>query len=84
MLARLIDRVKLRLAPHSRLISVLAAVWFWIGIAIQARFVPLPDLPRALEAGIFWAGVLVNAVWWGFLHPAIVRRRRAREAAADS
>lgn len=76
MLERAIDRLEARLAPHSKAISVAAAIWFWVGIAIQARFVPLPDLPRGVEAAIFWAGVAFNANWWGFLRPAIEQRRK--------
>lgn len=78
MLGHIVDRLEARLAPHARTISILAMIWFWAGIAIQARFVPLPEMPRPLENAIFWAGVFVNAVWWGFLRPAIETRRKAR------
>lgn len=81
MLARAIDRIESKLAPHARSVSIVAAVWFWIGVAVQARFVPLPALPRELEAAIFWGGIFVNAAWWGFLRPAIQRRRATRGAA---
>ena len=80
MLDGLIDRVEPRLAPHAKAISILAAIWFWVGVGIQARFIPLPDMPRAIEQTIFWAGVAVNAIWWGFLRPAIEQRRAARSS----
>lgn len=78
MLDALIDRLEPSLAPHAKAISIVAAIWFWAGIAIQARFIPIPDMPHAVELGIFWAGVAVNAIWWGFLRPAIEHRRAAR------
>ena len=81
MFGRAIDRIEARLAPHARAISIAAAIWFWLGIAIYARFIRLPELPWLPEAAIFWAGVAINAIWWGFLHPAIRRRRAARERA---
>lgn len=65
MLERVVQRIEDRLAPHARAISILAAIWFWLGIAIQARFVRLPELPWLSAAAIFWAGVVFNALWWG-------------------
>lgn len=62
MLARTIDGIEARLAPHAKAISIIAAIWFWFGIAIQARFLPLPDMPRAVEAAIFWLGMVFNAL----------------------
>lgn len=82
MLGQTIDRIEARLAPWSTAISVLAGVWFWLGIAIYAGFIRLPDWLGLPERALFWAGVTVNAVWWGFLRPAI-ERRRARKAAAN-
>lgn len=83
MLARFVDRIEARLEPHMRAVSYLAAIWFWVGIAFQARFLSLPDLPRALDLAIFWGGVAFNAIWWGFLRPAIKARQAARLAAAE-
>ena len=80
MLSNTIDRWERRLAPHTRAITIAAAIWFWLGIAIQARFLPLPGMPRELELAIFWLGAAFNAVWWGFMRPAIDKRRKARDA----
>lgn len=81
MLGRTVDRLEARLAPHARLISIAAAIWFWLGIAIQARFIPLPEMPRPLESAIFWAGIAGNAVWWGYLRPRIAKRGEQRALA---
>lgn len=78
MLDGVIDRWEPRLAPHAKAISIVAAIWFWLGFAIQARFIPIPDMPRGLELAIFWAGVAFNAIWWGFVRPAIEQRRKLR------
>lgn len=80
MLERTIDRIETRLAPHARAISIAAVIWFWLGIAFQARFLPLPALPRTVEGAIFWFGIAANALWWGLLNPAIQRRRKERAA----
>ena len=81
MLTRTIHRIEARLAPHAKAISVLAAIWFWLGIAIYARFIRLPELPWLSEQAVFWAGAAFNAVWWGFLRPAIEARRSETGAA---
>ena len=81
MAAGMIDRIEARLAPHAKAISIAAVVWFWLGIALNAGFIPLPDLPRPVSAALFWSGVVANAVWWGWLRPAIGKRRLARESA---
>ena len=81
MLGRTIDRIEARLAPHAKAVSIAAAIWFWLGIAIYARFIRLPEWLWLPEQALFWAGVVVNAVWWGFLRPAIERRRTTRALA---
>lgn len=78
MLTRTIDRLETRLAPHAKAISIAAVVWFWLGVALNAGFVALPDLPRPVKPALFWGGVAANAVWWGWLRPAIESRRRMR------
>lgn len=83
MLAQTIDRIEARLAPHAKAVSIVAAIWFWLGIAIYARFIRLPELPWLPADALFWAGVVFNAVWWGFLRPAIEARRSRREPAAN-
>jgi hypothetical protein len=79
MLADRFDRLEARLAPYAKPISIVAIIWFWVGVAVQARFIPLPDLPRPVDRALFWSGVAANALWWGWLRPAIERRRLARE-----
>ena len=59
---------------HKRALTIGGAIWFWASMAVYARFVSLPDLPDWARHGFFWAGVAFNAVWWGFVRPALERR----------
>jgi hypothetical protein len=81
MPGRAIDRIEALLEPHAKAISILAAIWFWLSIAIYAGFVRLPQLPWLSDRALFWAGLAFNAAWWGFLRPAMEQRRKARGAA---
>lgn len=81
MIAGAIDRIDAALAPHSRAVSIAAGLWFWLGIALYANFIRLPEIPFLSPKAIFWTGVVFNAVWWGWLHPAIESRRSARAGA---
>ena len=83
MISAIIERVESRLAPHTRLIAIGAAIWFWLGVAIQARFVRLPDWPWIPpDWVVLWSGIAANALWWGFLRPALVARRDRRGTTA--
>ena len=82
MIVCAIDRIDEALVPYSRAISIAAAIWFWGGCALTAGFLHLPDIPFLTDALVFWTGAAFNAVWWGFLRPAVERRRRCRAAAA--
>lgn len=82
MISAIMKRVESRLAPHTRLIAIVGAIWFWLGVAIQARFVRLPDWPWIPPDWlILWSGIAANALWWAFLRPALSRHREARLAA---
>ena len=80
MLDTIIDRADARLAPYAKVISIAGAIWFWAGCALYARFITLPDIPFLTEPMVFWSGAVFNAVWYGFLYPAILHRRKEREA----
>ena len=75
-----VDRFDAFVARHERACDVIAALWLAIGVAINARFITLPDLPFLSERGVFWAGVVINVLWWAVLRPKIERRRKLRAA----
>ncbi|MEM8724568.1 MAG: hypothetical protein AAGE86_03510 [Pseudomonadota bacterium] len=66
---------------HERLITIIAAAWFWTGVAVYARFIELPDIPHWIRQSYFWGSVAANAIWWAALRPAIEKRRQSNEAA---
>lgn len=73
-----LDRIEIGLASHTRVVSIVAVAWFWLGVGINARFVPLPEIPGWASTALFWGGIGANVVWWGFVRPAIETRRAAR------
>lgn len=70
-----LDRLISLLDKHQRAITIGAAIWFWTGVAVYARFLALPDLPQFVKDAVFWTSVPANAIWWGFLRPRIDARR---------
>ncbi|MGN3973154.1 hypothetical protein [Tsuneonella sp. SYSU-LHT278] len=60
---------------HKRTISVAGIVWFALGCAITARFIELPDWRFWSDEFALYSGAAYNAIWWGFLRPAVQRRR---------
>ena len=79
MFGGIVDRADGFLARHQTAVTIVAGVWFWLGVAVAARFIDLPDLPWDLpDAVLLWSGIGANVAWWGFLRPAIERRRAAR------
>lgn len=76
----MIDRIERFAARHERAIALLAGLWFWLNVAHTARFVDLPDIPFVTDRNALWLSAAFNAGWWGFLRPAIERRRVERMA----
>ncbi len=65
-------------ASHERLLSIFGGLWLAVSCAVYARFISLPDIPFLTDQNaIFLAGGF-NAVWWGFLRPAIEKRKAER------
>ena len=61
---------------HQRLISVVGAVWLALSCAVYARFIVLPDLPFLTDEVVLFSGAAYNAVWYGFVRPAVERRKK--------
>lgn len=65
---------------HERILTILGGAWFALSCAVTARFIGLPDwliIPYVTDRNSFWLAGGWNAVWWGFLHPQIAKRRDA-------
>jgi hypothetical protein len=71
---RLLDRLTRLALCHRRAIGVVGAIWFALSCAVTARFITLPEIPWLNDRMLFWAASAWNAVWWGFLNPALQRR----------
>lgn len=80
----LIDRLTTFLAKNKTPVGVLAAIWFWAGVAVYANFIDLPNVPPIVRHAFFWAGVAANALWWGYLNPKVDRKIADREADVPS
>ncbi len=68
---------------HQRALTIIGAIWFWVGIAVYAGMIDLPELlgPES-RTWFFWSSVVYNAMWWGFIHPQIAKRLKAIEGSA--
>ena len=70
----LLDRVVAYETRHRRAIGALSAIWFSLGCAAYARFIDLPAIPFVTDRTVLYASAAWNAVWWGFVRPALDRR----------
>ena len=66
---------------HEREITIVSGIWFAISCASYIPFIPIPDVPYITDKNAWMFSGGWNAVWWGFIHPAIDKRRTH---AADS
>lgn len=80
---RLIDRWDAFADRYSVPLAVFGFAWMALGWASHARFIELPVWPLLAGISAIIAGVVFNAVWWGFLYPRVQRRRKERELASD-
>ena len=62
---------------HERALTITGAIWFAISCASYAGFVDLPRIPFVTDRYAFWLSGAWNAIWWGFLHPRLARRKAA-------
>ncbi|EDL48394.1 hypothetical protein [Erythrobacter sp. SD-21] len=59
---------------HQRVLGVAGLVWLALSSAVYARFISLPDIPFLTDEIALYASAAYNAIWWGFLKPALLRR----------
>jgi hypothetical protein len=60
---------------HKPVLTAAGIAWFAFGCAVTAGFVALPDWRFMSDEVVLYSGAAYNAIWWGFVRPAIVRRR---------
>ncbi|MGB5483991.1 hypothetical protein [Parasphingorhabdus sp.] len=59
-------------------LSIFGGVWFVASCAVYARFISLPDIPFLTDQVAVFVSAGYNAIWWGFLRPAVEKRKTAR------
>ena len=79
----LLARVETFAERHERALSMLATLWLAITTADYAGFITLPQLPFLAERTWLIVGIVVSGAWWGYIRPALLRRREARLAGAS-
>ena len=65
------------LIRHERLFGIAGMIWLAVSCASYARFIDLPDIPLVTDEMALYFSATYNAGWWGFVRPAIERRKAA-------
>ncbi len=60
---------------HERAIAVAGAIWLAISSASYAFDLKLPEIPFVTDENAWMFSGGWNAAWWGFIRPAIEKRR---------
>lgn len=68
---------------HQRKIDVAGAIWLALSSASYVAAIDLPDIPFITDQNAWMFSGGWNAAWWGFIHPAIARRRKGARPAED-
>lgn len=77
MAERLIDPLVRLGIRHEWVLGRMALAWFALSCAAASGFVALPDIPYVTDRNAWMISAPVNALWWGWLRPAIERRKAA-------
>lgn len=76
MLNPMLDRAIRFGERHERAIALLSGIWFVISCASWIPQVPVPEVPYVTDRDSWMLSGAWNAVWWGFAHPALDKRRK--------
>ena len=63
------------LIRKERLFGIAGTLWLAASCANYARFIDLPDIPYVTDEMALYVSAAFNAAWWGFVRPAIERRK---------
>ena len=80
----LADRAQAFAARHDRALSLLSTLWFVLVGFSYAGFVDLPEIALLHGTPAMIASTAWNGAWWGFIHPALVKRREGGEKAQEA
>jgi len=80
---RLYARWEKFFARHEFVLSAIGLAWFWLSIAVWARWITLPDIPFVTDRLVLIWTVIYNVGWWGYLRPRIEKLKAEAQAAKD-
>ncbi len=69
------DRIVRSFVRYERFFGILGIIWLAMSSAAYARFLSLPKIPYLTDELALYLSAAYNAGWWGFLRPAIERRK---------
>ena len=80
----LTDRIADLAGRHQTALTIIGGAWFALTWADYSGFIDLPDIPfiSGFEAIMLATGV--NALWWAWLRPTILRRRELGQSEDES
>lgn len=64
---------------NSRIVSYASLAMTFVTGAVYARFITIPDIPYITEDMLFWGSIGWNAIWWGYIHGELQKRRETLE-----
>ena len=74
-MSAIFDRAASIADRHERLFTIGGAIWLALSCAAYARFIDLPEIPFVTDRNAWMFSGAYNAIWWGFIHPQIDKRR---------
>jgi hypothetical protein len=69
---------------YEKLFTIIGGAWFFLTWADYSGFIHLPDIPFISGFAAIMLSTAVYALWWTWLRPGLIRRKKARELADKS
>ena len=80
MLNTSLDKAIAFVDRYEREIAIIAGAWFVISCASWIPWIPIPEVPYVTDRNSWMLSGGWNAVWWGFVHPMLEKRREELHA----
>ena len=65
---------------YEKPITWAGGAWFAISCASWIPWMPIPDIPYVTDSNSWVLSGAWNAIWWGFVHPALDKHRAKMQA----
>ena len=76
MIDAILTRIVLFAMRHERAVTIASTAWFVISCASWIPQIPIPEIPYLTDRNSWMVSGPWNAVWWGFVHPALDTKRK--------